>query len=643
MTTSELTLAAEFPDGTREQWLALVDKVLKGADFDRKLVSTTYDGIAIQPLYTPADRPAAEQFPGQGNLTRGTSAERGDLPWGITQTQLHPTVAEANRQAIEDLEGGANSLALRLDIAGAGAVEGIVIGSPDEFAAVLEGVYLDLIAISLEAGPFAAQAAELLLSLYDVKGIAPADRAGTLGLDPLGALGATGALPQGLPAALAELRAVAARTAESPNLRTVNVDTAAVVDAGASEVEELAVAIATAVEYVRALSAEGIDLAAAFGEISFTLQADADVFAGIAKLRAARRLWAHVADSAGVDAAALKTPFAARTATRMMSQRDPWVNMLRTTAASFAAGVGGASSVTVQPFDAVLGLPDGLARRVARNTQLILQEESSLGAVIDPAGGSNYIESLTGQFSERAWARFQEIEVAGGYAAVLTSGAEHQVLTTIREARLANIAKRKDPLTGVSEFPNIAETLLDREVVDLAALRNAAAAFATPTEGPATTIEALPAVRNGSQFEALRDASDRALATRGIRPSIFLANLGPVSTHTARATYAKNFFEAGGVQAVGDVGFDDTDAVIAAFNASGLRAAVICSSDAIYAERAAQTAAALKAAGATRVYLAGHPGDAKADYEAAGVDEFVYVGANVLDVLTSLLTLEGVQ
>lgn len=641
MTTSELTLAAEFPDGTREQWLALVDKVLKGADFERKLVSTTYDGIAIQPLYTPADRPAAEQFPGQGNLTRGIGTERGDLPWGIAQTQLHPIVAEANRQVIEDLEGGANSLALRLDIAGAGAVDGIVIGSPDEFAAVLEGVYLDLIAISLEAGPHAGQAAELLLSLYDVKGIAPADRSGTLGLDPLGALAATGELPQGLDAALAELRDVASRTVEAKNLRTVNVDTAAVVDAGASAVEELAVAIATAVDYVRVL-ADG-DLAAAFGEIAFTLQADADVFAGIAKFRAARRLWAHVANSAGVDAASLATPFAARTATRMMSQRDPWVNMLRTTAASFAAGVGGASSVTVQPFDVALGLPDGLARRIARNTQLILQEESNLGAVIDPAGGSNYIESLTTQFAERAWARFQEIEAAGGYGAVLTSGAEHQVLTTIREARLANIAKRKDPLTGVSEFPNIAETLLERETVDLVALRSAASAFAAPVSGPATTIEALPAVRDGSQFEALRDASDRALAQNGARPSIFLANLGPIATHTARATYAKNFFEAGGVQAVGDVGFDDAAAVAAAFTASGLTSAVICSSDAVYAERAADTAAALKAAGAKRVYLAGHPGEARADYEAAGVDEFVYVGANVLDVLTRLLTLEGVQ
>ena len=639
MTTSELTLAAEFPSGSREQWLALVDTVLKGADFDRKLVSNTYDGIAIQPLYTRQDRPPAEQLPGQGDLTRGVGGPRGDLPWSIATIQRHPLVEEANRQVLTDLEGGANSLVLRLDVHGAGAVDGTVIGAADDLAAVLEGVYLDLISVTLEAGPLGATAAELLVALYDVKGVSPAERAGSLGLDPIGALAATGALPQGLDGAFAELRELANRVSDAPNLRTINVDTAAVVDAGASEVEELAVAIATALEYVRALCSDR-PLEAAFGEIAFTLQSDADFFAGVAKLRAARRLWAHAVRAAGVDPVALATPFASRTATRMMSQRDPWVNMLRTTAACFAAGVGGASSVAVQPFDSAVGLSDDLARRIARNTQLILQEEANLGAVIDPAGGSNYIEALTTELVERSWARFQEIEAAGGMVAVLTSGAEAETLQLTREARLLNIARRRDPLTGVSEFPNIDEAPLTREQIDLVALRNAAVAHGVVPAGPATTIEALPAVRNGSEFEALRDASD-ALAATDERPSIFMANLGPVAAHTARATYAKNFFEAGGVKAVGDVGHDTADAAAEAFIASGLEVAVICGSDSLYAELAAPVATALKKAGARRVYLAGNPGDARGDYEAAGVDEFVYVGVNVLDTLTRLLKMQG--
>lgn len=646
-TTPDLALAADFPAAGYDQWRALVDKVLKGADFDRKLVSTTYDGIAVRPLYTAADRPdATDQFPGQPDFARGsTAAGPAHGAWEIRQTQAHPVVAEANHRMLEDLDGGVNSLALRLDVGGAGAIDGIVIGGTDDLAALLDGVYLDLVSVVVEAGPRFAEAAELLIERWDVSGVSGDERRGNLGADPLGALAATGSLPQGLAAAVETMVALATRSAAWPHVRAVHVDTAPYVDAGASEAEELALMLATGIEYLGALLDAGRSVDEAAAEIGFTVSADADVFATIAKLRAARRLWAHALAAAGAPDAA-SAPVATRTATRMITARDPWVNMLRTTAACFAAGAGGATTVTVQPFDAAIGLPDDLARRIARNTQLVLQEESHIALVSDPAGGSYYVESLTDELAARAWARFQEIQARGGLSAGLLDGSIAAALAAIREARMANIAKRKDPLTGVSEFPNLGEAALDRPVPDVAKLRDAAAQqWSGPSltaTAAATTVEPLPVVGLASEFEALRDASDRHLASTGARPRVFLANLGAVAVHTARATFAKNFFEAGGIEAVGTDGYTDDAAVVAAFAASGCRIAVICSSDAVYADRASATATALRDAGATRIYLAGHPGDARDALAAAGVDEFIHVGVDVLAALRTAHDLEEV-
>ena len=645
-TTPELTLAADFPAATHDQWLALVDKVLKGASFERKLVSTTYDGIAIQPLYTAADVAATGELPGQANFTRGRLAGGApDGAWAIRQSYRHPDAAVANAEILEDLDGGVNAVTVRLDVGGVGDSDGVVVADGTDLARLLDGVLLDLIEISVGAGAQFDSAARLLIGAWDAAAVSGDQRRGNLGADPLGALAESGSLPQGLDGALAQVVELSRLTLEWPHVRSIEVDTSVYVDAGASEGEELAAMVATGIAYVRALLDGGLTIEQAATRIGFTIAADADVFATIAKLRAARRLWAHAITAAGGSPAAAAAPFSALTATRMMSQRDPWVNMLRTTAACFAAGAGGADSVTVQPFDAVIGLPDALARRVARNTQLVLQEESHIASVTDPAGGSYFIEQLTNQLTDRAWARFQEIEAAGGMAAVLLDGSEAKVLATIRDQRMTNIGRRKDALTGVSEFPNLAEAPLERPVPDVDGLRSAAQARSTAEApaGPATTIEPLVAVRLASEFEALRDASDALLISQGIRPQVFLANLGPVATHTARASFAKNFFESGGLEAVGTEGYADDDALVAAFTASGSPLAVICSSDKVYAERAAATAAALKAAGARRVYLAGAPGELKADLEAAGVDEFVHVGVDVLSAVRGALAVVASQ
>jgi len=318
---------------------------------------------------------------------------------------------------------------------------------------------------------------------------------------------------------------------------------------------------------------------------------------------------------------------AAETAWRMMTRRDPYVNILRSTIAAFAAGLGGADAMTVLPFTAAIGLPDRFARRVARNTQLILLEESNLAKVADPAAGSGGIEDLTQQLCAAAWALFQEIEQAGGAAAALEHGLIQNKVAATRAEREKNVARRKDALTGTSEFPDIHEAAV--HVLDV-----------VPKSAPLpqgrreqTAFAALPRIRLGEPFEALRDASDRALAATGSRPKVFLANLGKLSDFTARTLFAKNFFEAGGIDASTNDGFTSRDEMIAAFRSSGAKLACLCSSDKIYAAEAADAAKALTSAGAAHIYLAGRPGELEAALRSAGVRDFIYVGCDVLATL----------
>ena len=309
----------------------------------------------------------------------------------------------------------------------------------------------------------------------------------------------------------------------------------------------------------------------------------------------------------------------------MMTQRDPWVNALRTTVAAFAAGIGGADSVTVLPCTAALGLPDRLARRIARNTQLLLIEESSLAKVADPAAGSGGIEDLTQKLCGSAWSLFQEIEKAGGIWPALQEGLLQGKIAAARAAREGALAKRKDALTGTTEFPNVHEAPVS--VLDVKPV------VVPPADKATVTFAPLAAMRLAEPFEALRDASDRVLERTGSRPKVFLANLGPIAAFTARAMYAKNFFETGGIEAVTSDGYASHADMLAAFKASGAKLACLCSSDELYGQEAAAAAAAIKAAGATCVYMAGRPGELEAALKAAGVQGFIFMGCDVLKIL----------
>ena len=608
MTDDDFSLAADFPPARREDWLKLVSAALKGAPVET-LTAKTYDGIPIEPLYGHDARakPLVARAPGTA--------------WQVMQRVDHPDPAAANAEALHDLENGATGLTLVF----AGAIGSYGYGlAGSDVARVLDGVFLDAAAIELDLGPQAGEVTSSIVLLLEQRGIAPQATHIRFGFDPLGNMAASGsswsAWKNLAPRFATAIGGLGALGFNGPFAAA---DARPVHAAGGSEAQELGYALAAAVAYLRALERDGIALDAARRKIFFRLAADADQFLTMAKLRALRKLWARVEDACGLVPG--RAFISTETAWRMMTRRDPWVNMLRATMAVFAAGLGGADSISVLPFTAALGLPDRFARRMARNTQLILLEESNLAKVSDPAAGAGAIEDLTTKLCGAAWALFQEIEAAGGAAAALASGLIQDKVAQVRAAREQRIAQRIEPLTGTSKFPDIAEAPVSvLDVPPVPAPSPAAAAF---------TFAPLRPMRLAEPFERLREASDRRLAATGARPKIFLACLGKPSAFTARATFAKNFFETGGIEAVTNDGFADHDAMAAAFKASGAKLACLCSSDEVYARKASQAAQALAAAGARHLYLAGRPGKLEPELRQAGVMHFIHAGCDALAVL----------
>jgi methylmalonyl-CoA mutase len=609
--TDELTLAADFPAATRDDWRTLVDGVLKGAPFE-KLIGKTYDGLAIAPIYPRA--PGAHVIAG-----RAAAA-----PWQIMQRIDHSDAGAANAQALHDLGNGAAGLALVF--AASPAARGIGLPATEQaLAAALEGIDLDAgIALDLDAGGEAPEVARLLAALVRQRALDPAAVDVRFGLDPVGSAAARGGSDAPWPQAAADL-AGAVRELREAGFKgpLAAADGRVIHDAGGTEAQELAFVLATLVAYLRALEAAGLPLEAARDALSTRLATDADQFLTLAKFRALRLLWARIETACALKPAPLF--IAADTAWRMLTRRDPYVNLLRATIATFAAGLGGANAVTVLPHTLALGLPDPFARRLARNTQLILIAESNLARVSDPAAGSGGIEDLTQQLCTAAWAKFQAIEQAGGVFAALSQNLIQREVAAARAARDANIAKRRDVLTGASEFPNLHE--------EAAAVLAPAPATAPPRRASTVTFDALAASRLAAPFEHLRDMSDALLKDHGTRPKVFLANLGTPADFTARATFAKSFFEAGGIEAVDSDGFKDAATLAAAFKASGAPLACLCSTDTVYAAQAAEAAQALHDTGSQHIYLAGRPGETEAGFRAAGIGTFVYAGCDALATL----------
>nr|WP_242455956.1 methylmalonyl-CoA mutase family protein [Mycolicibacterium sp. P1-18] len=632
-------------ESDRDQWRAAVAAVLAkggrkdpadlGAEPERLLDTPTYEGFPVRPLYTTIDALPEPALPGRWPYVRGGDARR-DVTSGWKVAESFPTVGQersdrgidsvgqersdrgidsAGQTALSDgndavlsaLTDGVSALVLRVGDADAG----VPVADLDR---LLEGVFLELVPVIVEAGADYPAAAEAVLALVsNVDDEKRRSLSVDLGADPLTAV------LTGRPAPTVDevVATAAALTHFDGGVRAVTVDGAGLHDLGASASWELAGAVAAGVSYLRLLCDGGLSAPDALAQISFRFGAGDDQFMTIAKLRAARQLWARVAEVVGHPEAGAATIHAV-TSRAMMAQRDPWVNMLRTTLGAFGAGVGGADTVQVCEFDS--SIPGGLptvartfARRMARNTQLLLLEESHLGRVLDPAGGSWFVEDLTRRLTEEAWGHFQDVEARGGFADARDHVAAE--IGRVREARSADVAHRRTALTGVNEYPNLAEAPLP------------------PTDSSSSVA------RYAAGFEALRDRSDAHLATHGTRPRALLLPVGPLAEHNVRTSFAANLLASGGVETVNPGTVSAAGVAQAVTEAFDPAAVVICGTDARYAAEASEVVRAARDAGVAHVYLAG-PATAVAE-ATDPPDDYLTAKIDAIDALSTLLTRLG--
>lgn len=574
------------------------------------LDSPTYEGFPIRALYTSLDALPEPPLPGTWPFVRGGDSLR-DVKSGWKVAEAFPvpgqkSVTDGNGAVLVALTEGVSALVLRV-----GAPDGVAANDLDR---LLEGVFLDLVPVVLDAGAdFTAAADAVLPQLTDMDDEQRARLSIDLGADPLTAPLSGRSAPD-----IADVVTTAGKvTGYAGGVRAITVEGTALHNLGASASWELAGTVAAGVVYLRLLGEAGLTVSDSLRQISFRLAADDDQFMTIAKFRALRRLWARVAEVAGAPEAGAARVHAV-TSLPMMAQRDPWVNMLRTTVAAFGAGVGGADTVLVQPFDVAIpggfpGTAASFARRIARNTQLLLLEESHLGRVLDPGGGSWYVEDLTEKLAETAWEHFQQVEAKGGFADAREFVTAQ--IAEIRDRRTADVNHRRKAITGVNEYPNLDEPPLLQHDSQSAVARYAAG------------------------FEALRDRSDAYLAKTGSRPKVLLLPLGPLAEHNIRATFATNLLASGGIEAVNPGTVDASGVADAVSGAGGIGIAVICGTDARYGTEAAAVTEAARKAGVARVLLAG-PEKAVAEADSKP-DDYLTAKIDAVAALSDLLTRLG--
>lgn len=634
---SDLALGREFERRSRRDWLDLATRALAGGDPGGLLATTTADGIRLAALYARDDLGDLEDcgLPGCPPFTRGFHQARNAPGWDICQLHADPDPARANTAILEDLAGGATSIVLRMSAPGQ-------FGLPARLEAVrtaLAGVHLEMIAVGLEAGEHYLGAAQSLLALWDESGIADTVRRGSFNADPLGALARTGALEDRLYDAIRTLaHFVSGNLATWPGIRFLLADGRPYHEAGGSDAQELAAVLATVVAYLRALEEEGTAPHKVFAGLEVAVSAECDLFLAIAKIRAMRGLIWRMAEACGAGERARSVSIRVQTSERMMARRDPHVNMLRTTIAAAAAALGGADALTVLPFTWALGRTGKLARRMARNTHLVLQEESFLDRVLDPAGGSWYVEHLSDALQRRAWALFQEIEARRGMEEVLLDGWLAGGIADVAEKRARALARGDADLTSITSFPDLSPTSLEVEPHP--------AAMAHRDGGE--RVRRLQPRRLAKPFERLRDASDRYRARTGHSPKVFLIPLGGASKVSATTDLARDVFAIAGIEVLyaDEMTGAGSEASISpatrAFSESGAAIACICAGPDWPGDDARTLGAALAEAGAKRVFACTSSPDAADDIAGeVAIDGHVYPGCDRFEILECGLTAYG--
>ena len=692
----------EFTPPTDEEWKAACEALLKGAPFEKKMFTKTYEGITFDPMYT---RKHTEEIlpksvmPGMGDYLRGVDAA-GYIgrPWGIAQACDETLPSENNELLRHENDKGSTIYHIVLDTASRAGVDarqaekvgdlGTSVTTVEDMHTMLAGLDLAKFPLYIYAGANAVPLLSLVAAARRAAGEDVGKLHGIIGADPIGAFVTDGKLPASLDAHYDSLAAAARwATAHAPRVRTVFVRSDVYSSGGANDVQEVAACLATAAAYLRALCERGLTIDEAAAQIAFGFSMGANFFLQIAKLRAVRPIWAQIVKAFGGSAESQKMHIHARPALFFKTIYDPYVNMLRNTTEIFSGVVGGIDSFESAPFDEPIRKGDEFSRRIARNIQIMLQEEFGLLQPIDPAGGSWAVETLTRQMKEKIWAQFQEIEKQGGIVAALRSGSVQEGIAKVLESRFKSADLRKDRIVGNNMYPNMTETLLDPRPEDTAALKEertkdieaylsdidmvhrdeALAAFkadgtldhgieaalagatiaelmAAVTEGKgAEQIAAIAPHRWSERFETLRRRTEDYKAEKNDNVKIFLANMGPIPQHKARADFTTGFLQVGAFEVLTNDGFKTVEEAADAARASGADAVVICSTDATYPEIVPALAPKLhEVLPNARVFLAGAaPKDLLETYKEAGIDEYISVRANCYEVLESLQKKKG--
>ncbi|MGE9296097.1 MAG: methylmalonyl-CoA mutase family protein [Puniceicoccales bacterium] len=689
------TLLAEFEHASYEAWRSAAEALLKGAPFDKIMRTPTPEGITLQPIYRREDlvnAPAAQTMPGSDGFTRGASpGGYREQPWRIAQEIPYGDPTELNRALLHDLARGQDAINLIFDIATMKGVDpdaapdgdvaacGLSIASLPDMRKALNGVFPTAVPIYFQSGcsglvlhtffrAWLSEQNEVQLTAVD----------GGIGMDPLAYLARAGELPAPLSQLLDEMAVVARdNAAHMPKFTTAGVSGMPYHCAGGSATQELAAVLASGLEYLRALTERGLSVNEAARQIHFTLSVGPNFFMEIAKFRAARPLWAKIVAALGGDESAQAMRLNARTGLNNKTRHDPYVNMLRTTTEALGAVIGGVESLCVGTFDEIIRSPNEFSRRIARNTQIILQEECELTGVVDPAGGSWFVENLTQQVAEAAWKIFQEIEKEGGMSSALQSGFVQQSINAAAEKKSTLVGQRRLALVGTNQYPNLTEKPLEAPTPNFAALRKrralestnhrlcadthadknlleqladiqrsepsqlisklikAAKSGATLGElvktlrnagGNRITVERLPDRRLAEIYERLRDAADVYRSKNGHGPKLFLINLGILKRHKLRADFTRSFFETGGFEIIYSQGFSEAETAVGALKESGAKLAVICGTDDDYVAQLPTFAQSIKAAlPDVKLILAGFPGEHEATYREAGLDDYIFV------------------
>lgn len=600
MPDKQSSFSSDFDLPDHPQWLSLVEKTLKGQPFEKTMQSTTLDGIVVDALSTVD----SNQIDAQPIRAHGD--------WAIASPNWGNDAQAVNRDILIDLERGASSIALTLSADGDMGI------APHQLRTALEGVYLDMVPLNLIQGEDFSAGVTAYSELVGERNYTSDALTGSLGVDPIGTLARTGKLQTTAEQAIADGAAIATEWSKRyPCVAIFSADGTVICNAGGTEAMEVAGAVSSAITYLRAMEKSGLSLDVAATQIQFAFSASADLWLTIAKFRAARRLWQNVLAVCGVEDVPMRLN--AVSAVNALSKSDPWVNILRGTASCFAAAIGGADTITTLPHDLFLGTTNDFSRRIARNIQIILMEESNLGRVSDPSAGSYAIEKMTSDLAEKSVELFADMELAGGILSVLRSGKLSSTIANVADQRGSDIRKRKISITGVSEFPNIHEPPLDVPPI--------IATVATEREtGAAEIIAPLPLRRLSQEFEDLRLRSDEVYLKTGKRPKIALVNFGTATDYTGRASFAKNFFEAGGIETIADAGASTVEQAADNYKASGADIAVLCGTDQLYMDLGADLTKAIKALGCIRLYLAGKP----AGLDVSSIDECIFMGCDVI-------------